>query len=83
MRTGLLDGQEGGKDLADLFGELGMPVDVLGHGRTLAPPVSFEEFLGQDLHGIAPEVRVGHRVPRPGAAGKVAEHAGAARGGSA
>ena len=53
VRTGLLDGQEGGKDLADLPGELGMPVDVLGHGRTLAPPVSFEELLGQDFHGIA------------------------------
>ena len=53
MRTGRLDGQEGRKDLADLVGELGMPVDVLGHGRTLAPPVSFQELLGQHLHGIA------------------------------
>ena len=63
VRTGLLDSEQGGKDLADLFGELGMFRDVLGHGRTLAPPVSFEEFLGQNFHGIAHEVRVGHRGP--------------------
>ncbi len=56
-----------------------MPVDVLGHGRTLAPPVSFEELIGQDFHGIAHKVRVGHRVPPSGATGKVAEYPGAVR----
>ena len=70
------DHHQSGEQVADLFGQLGVPAGVLGERRVLAAPLPLDEFFGEQLDRIAvgAGARVGRRhvvVPRHETAGRI------------
>ena len=55
--------RDGGKEVFDLLGVLGMALGVFGDGGVLAGAVAGDELLGKRLDGVAVGVQVGHGLP--------------------
>ena len=59
-RLQVLDLDQGREQVADVGGEVGVAVGVLGHGRTFAAAVPLDELLGQPLQWVTVGVGRGH-----------------------
>ncbi len=58
--------EEGGEEVADLLGQLGVPLGVFAERRVLAAAPAIEEVLGQELDRVAGVAGGGHRsAPSP------------------
>src|SRR5262249_44846826 len=58
----VLHHQERGEEVADLLGQLGVAVEVVLEGGTLAAAPAVEELLGQQLDGVAVGAGAVHRL---------------------
>ncbi len=65
--------RDGGKEIRDLLGALGIAFDVLGDGRILTGAIAGDKFLGEGLDRVAVGVGVGHvHPPVPSSSGMAA-----------
>ena len=64
-RPDLLHQDQGRKQVADLFGQVGVGLRVLRQGRTLAAAVALEEILRQPFDGVAVGLRIRHIIVAP------------------